>query len=152
MENQLLSIITFLPLVAAVILALFMRGDDAAARQGACTLVGLADSLAGAVGEALPHAFLGPEFGPTEIEAELRRARVRWTRAQNLDEQVAERLAAGQIVGRFDGRMEFGPRALGNRSILAAATDFPGFGKGPADPSIDTKKLCVATLDRAAGK
>jgi NADH:ubiquinone oxidoreductase subunit 4 (subunit M) len=35
MENQLLSIITFLPLVAAVILALFMRGDDAAARQGA---------------------------------------------------------------------------------------------------------------------
>ena len=35
MENQLLSIITFLPLVAALILALFMRGDDAAARQGA---------------------------------------------------------------------------------------------------------------------
>ena len=35
MENQLLSIITFLPLVAAIILALFMRGDDAAARQGA---------------------------------------------------------------------------------------------------------------------
>jgi NADH-quinone oxidoreductase subunit M len=35
MENQLLSIITFLPLVAAAILALFMRGDDAAARQGA---------------------------------------------------------------------------------------------------------------------
>ena len=35
MENQLLSIITFLPLVAAAILALFMRGDDAAARKGA---------------------------------------------------------------------------------------------------------------------
>ena len=35
MENQLLSIITFLPLVAALILALFMRGDDAAARNGA---------------------------------------------------------------------------------------------------------------------
>jgi alpha-L-fucosidase 2 len=36
--------------------------------------------------------------------------------------------------------------------LVAGATDFPGFGKGPADPSIDTKKLCVQTLDRAAGK
>jgi alpha-L-fucosidase 2 len=36
--------------------------------------------------------------------------------------------------------------------LIAGATDFPGFGKGPADPSIDTKKLCVETLDRAAGK
>jgi alpha-L-fucosidase 2 len=36
--------------------------------------------------------------------------------------------------------------------FVAAATDYPGFGKGPADPSIDTKNLCVDTLDRAARK
>ncbi len=36
--------------------------------------------------------------------------------------------------------------------LIAAATDFPGFGKGPADPSIDTKKFCVETLERAAKK
>jgi len=36
--------------------------------------------------------------------------------------------------------------------LISAATDYPGFGKGPADPSIDPKKLCVQTLDRAAGK
>jgi carbamoyltransferase len=48
----------------------------------------------------------------------------RWPRrAQDLEEQVAARLARGQIVARFDGPMEFGPRSLGNRSILAAATD-----------------------------
>jgi alpha-L-fucosidase 2 len=36
--------------------------------------------------------------------------------------------------------------------LVAAATDYLGFGKGPADPSIDTKKLCLETLDRAAKK
>jgi alpha-L-fucosidase 2 len=36
--------------------------------------------------------------------------------------------------------------------LIAAATDYPGFGKGSADPSIDTKKLCLETLDRSAGK
>ena len=36
--------------------------------------------------------------------------------------------------------------------LIAAATDFPGFGKGPAEPSIDTKKLCLETLQRAAKK
>jgi alpha-L-fucosidase 2 len=36
--------------------------------------------------------------------------------------------------------------------LIAGATDFPGFGNGPADPNIDTKKLCVETLRRASGK
>lgn len=71
----------------------------------------------------LPHAFLGPAFPDSVIEAVLQSAGVRWHRAQDLEERVAERLAAGQIVCRFEGAMEYGPRALGHRSILAGAGD-----------------------------
>lgn len=82
----------------------------------------------GATPRALPHAFLGPSWDAAAIEADLLRADllrsgVVWRRVQDLEEQVARKLAAGQIVARFDGAMEYGPRALGNRSILAAATD-----------------------------
>lgn len=71
----------------------------------------------------LPHAFLGPSFTTTAIEAALAGSGLRYRRVQDLEEQVADRLHAGHIVARFDGPMEYGPRALGNRSILAAATD-----------------------------
>ncbi|HXI72602.1 MAG TPA: carbamoyltransferase C-terminal domain-containing protein [Verrucomicrobiae bacterium] len=71
----------------------------------------------------------GPEFGEGEIRAALaRQADCVWTKAGSFDElcrQVAERLAAGEVVGWFQGRMEFGPRALGSRSILADPRD-PG--------------------------
>jgi len=40
-----------------------------------------------------------------------------------VEREIAEQVAGGKVVARFDGRMEFGPRALGNRSILYAATD-----------------------------
>lgn len=71
----------------------------------------------------LRDAFLGPAWEPDAIAAALSRAGYAPRRVQDLEEQVAERLAKGQIVARFDGAMEFGPRALGNRSILASATD-----------------------------
>ncbi|WP_202882549.1 carbamoyltransferase [Sinorhizobium meliloti] len=67
-------------------------------------------------------SLLGPTFQDTEIEQALREAGLSWHRAPDEkahDQRVVEALAAGQIVGRFAGRMEFGPRALGNRSILA---------------------------------
>jgi carbamoyltransferase len=65
----------------------------------------------------------GPEFGAAAIEAALARrddcvAR-RFESFDALCEAVVERLAAGEILAWFQGRMEFGPRALGNRSILA---------------------------------
>jgi carbamoyltransferase len=44
-------------------------------------------------------------------------------RVPNLEQRVATLLAAGKVVARFDGRMEYGPRALGNRSILYPSTD-----------------------------
>ena len=72
---------------------------------------------------ALPEVYLGPEPAPGEIEGLLRRAGVRAEdftgRFETLAVETARRLAAGRIGGWFQGRMEFGPRALGNRSILA---------------------------------
>ena len=71
-------------------------------------------------GDAMQGAYLGPAFAQTDIEARLTRCGARFER---LDEAAlitssARDLAEGKALGWFQGRMEFGPRALGNRSIL----------------------------------
>ena len=66
-------------------------------------------------------AYLGPEFGAEEIVRLARRQQAPFKRYQDYNQlirDVAALLAQGQVVGWFQGRMEFGPRALGNRSIL----------------------------------
>ena len=77
----------------------------------------------GAGGDAMQGAFLGPEFGPEEIRAALDAAGARYETLgdEALIAATVEALVAGKAVGWFQGRMEFGPRALGNRSILADA-------------------------------
>jgi carbamoyltransferase len=72
-------------------------------------------------GLVMDHAYLGPEFRTDRCRAALERAGVE---SEVLDEptliaRTAEVLDQGKVVGWFQGRMEFGPRALGNRSILA---------------------------------
>lgn len=73
-------------------------------------------------GDAQRGSLLGPEFDDAEIEAAIAHqhgvAEVFATEAA-LADAIAAELAAGRIVGHFAGRAEFGPRALGNRSILA---------------------------------
>jgi carbamoyltransferase len=73
--------------------------------------------------DRIPHVFLGPSFscdevarlfGPSAAKVEDFRGR-----EPDLIDAAADRLAAGQAIGWFQGRMEFGPRALGNRSIVA---------------------------------
>jgi len=71
----------------------------------------------------MDHVYLGPEYGDEEIESELRRQGVEFTRPADLELEVARLLAGGAVVARFSGRMEYGPRALGNRTILYQATD-----------------------------
>jgi len=73
--------------------------------------------------ERLEHVYLGPGFGEREIEAALRESGLPFRRSEQVEREIAEQVAGGKVVARFDGRMEFGPRALGNRSILYAATD-----------------------------
>jgi len=70
--------------------------------------------------------YWGPEFSEQELEAALVAVKdqgLRFRREENIEKVVAELLSQGKVVARFNGRMEFGPRALGNRSILYSATD-----------------------------
>jgi carbamoyltransferase len=69
----------------------------------------------------LKHSYLGPEFSDSRIESALRGASLQYRKLDrdSLLDQTAQRIAAGDVVGWFQGRMEWGPRALGNRSIVA---------------------------------
>lgn len=70
----------------------------------------------------LPHVYLGPHYTEEEIKTALNQSGLLYHRIPNLEEKVAALLAEGMVVGWFQGKMEFGPRALGNRSILVQAT------------------------------
>lgn len=72
----------------------------------------------------LKHAFYGKEYKDEEIVAALEAAGLKYERVETdaLLKRVAQDLADLKIVGWFQGRAEIGPRALGNRSILSAAT------------------------------
>ena len=71
----------------------------------------------------LQDVYLGPEYSPVEIEEALRRHQLLFSRPTSIEAEVARLLAEGHVVARFDGRMEYGPRALGNRSILYQPAD-----------------------------
>src|SRR5229473_3373563 len=75
------------------------------------------------------HAYWGPSFDDQTIENALRTYKLPYTRLTDAASTAAELLSQGKILGWFQGRMEFGPRALGNRSILA----------DPRDPEMNTK-------------
>jgi carbamoyltransferase len=67
--------------------------------------------------------YLGPEFTDDEIEEKLLACRLLYRRCSDIPRQCAELISQGKTVGWFQGRMEWGPRALGNRSILADPRD-----------------------------
>ncbi|HEY9066686.1 MAG TPA: carbamoyltransferase C-terminal domain-containing protein [Burkholderiaceae bacterium] len=68
----------------------------------------------------MDHAYLGPDYPDDEIEALLRWAQLPYRRLADVPGEVAQLLAQDRIIGWFQGHMEFGPRALGARSILAS--------------------------------
>lgn len=65
------------------------------------------------------HTYFGTAFSQKEIEETLKRCNTPFDTNENFIEIAAESLAASKVIAWFQGRMEFGPRALGNRSILA---------------------------------
>jgi carbamoyltransferase len=75
------------------------------------------------------HGYWGPGFDDEAIESALRDYKLRYTRLPDPASTAAELLSQGKILGWFQGRMEFGPRALGSRSILA----------DPRDPEMNAK-------------
>jgi len=100
--------------------------QPAAGDDGACIGAALAPYLDH--GGSLPmtemrHAYLGPECSETEIESAFQACKLRPVRLSDPAGVAAALLEKGKIIGWFQGRMEFGPRALGNRSILADPRD-----------------------------
>ena len=79
--------------------------------------------------KAMRDAYLGPEFDDEAIENALRTYKLKYARLSDAAAGAAELLSKGKILGWFQGRMEFGPRALGSRSILA----------DPRDPEMNAK-------------
>lgn len=79
--------------------------------------------------KAMRHGYWGPSFDDEAIEMALRTYKLRYTNLGDPASAAAELLSQGKILGWFQGRMEFGPRALGSRSILA----------DPRDPEMNAK-------------
>jgi carbamoyltransferase len=69
----------------------------------------------------LKNSYLGSEFSDARIESDLKKTGLRYKKLERepLLDAVADQVASGNVVGWFQGRMEWGPRALGNRSIVA---------------------------------
>lgn len=85
------------------------------------TALGAATYAAHQLGDTIQpmqHAYLGPEYTADEIEAVLKKRGVKYERCASITDTASELLAKGEVVSWFQGRMEFGPRSLGNRSIL----------------------------------
>jgi len=101
--------------------------DDGVALGAA--LAGYLDNNGRLPNRAMRHGYWGPGFDDEAIEAALQTYKLRYIRVADPAASAAELLANGKILGWFQGRMEFGPRALGSRSILA----------DPRDPEMNAK-------------
>jgi carbamoyltransferase len=71
----------------------------------------------------LPDVYLGPHYDEAEIREALEGAGLEPRTDPDIHETIGRLLSEGRVVARFEGRMEYGPRALGNRSILCQAND-----------------------------
>lgn len=68
----------------------------------------------------MEHAYWGPDYSDEEVETFLKWTKVRYRKFDNVASEAAKILAQDKVIGWYQGRMEFGPRALGSRSILAS--------------------------------
>jgi carbamoyltransferase len=93
---------------------------DAGTALGAALWIDAQERGDGARRFCMDHAFLGPAYGDEEIEQFLHWSRLPFRRLASVADETAGILAQDKVVGWFQGRMEFGPRALGARSILAS--------------------------------
>lgn len=78
---------------------------------------------------SMQHAYWGPDYDDDEIEDFLKWTKVPYRKLNNIADETAKILAQDKVIGWYQGRMEFGPRALGSRSILAS----------PIHPSMQAK-------------
>ena len=92
--------------------------------DGGCgTGAALYHSWPGGTQPTIENAYYGPDFSDEEIKVELEKAGLAFEQPENYAAEVAKHIHAGKVVARFNGRMEYGPRSLGNRSILYHARE-----------------------------
>jgi len=127
------------------------------AASDAGTAIGAGSYAANELGddiEPLRHVYLGPEYTSEQCVAacQAHPERPLWKRVDRVEERAADILAAGNPVAWFQGRMEFGPRALGNRSILGVPSA-PGIADR-INAQIKYRErwrpFCPSMLDRVA--
>lgn len=73
--------------------------------------------------QPLPHVYLGPEYSEQQLAQAAASANCTAVYHEHIHEAIAQLLAQGHVVARFTGRMEYGPRALGHRTILYQTAD-----------------------------
>lgn len=83
----------------------------------------LYQSWDGKIQPSITNAYFGPDYSDREIEKELKANGLTFSQPENLAAEVAKLIYSGSVVARFGGRMEYGPRALGNRSIMYHAQE-----------------------------
>ena len=93
---------------------------DAGTALGAALWVDARERGATAKSYTMDHAFLGPSYDDEAIEGFLRWSKLPYRKLDDVAAEAAAILADDKVIGWFQGRMEFGPRALGARSILAS--------------------------------
>jgi carbamoyltransferase len=101
----------------------FPNMGDGGLALGAAYLARSRHGDGAAAPQHLPSLYLGPQWSEPQLADVLAKRGLAHERPAQLTRRIAALLAEGRIIARFDGRMEYGPRALGNRSILYRATD-----------------------------
>ncbi len=96
--------------------------NDAGTALGAAGYI-WSESYFGQRSFVMDNTYWGPEFSDAEVEAALKKEKVTYQKLENISAETAKLLAAGKIIGWFQGKMEWGPRALGNRSLLVDPRD-----------------------------
>ncbi|HET7904260.1 MAG TPA: carbamoyltransferase C-terminal domain-containing protein, partial [Candidatus Eisenbacteria bacterium] len=106
-----------IPGVESVFVYPAMSDEGLAAGSALGVLAERAPGLRGG-SRCFQHVYLGPEYTEAQISAALDTENVAYRRSDRVEEDIADLIVDGYVVARVNGRMEYGPRALGNRSIL----------------------------------
>jgi carbamoyltransferase len=101
----------------------FPQMGDGGLAVGAAYAITAADRRRGITGARLEHVYLGETYTEGEIRGALDAVGLNYDWHKDVEKPIAKLLASGKVVARFNGPMEFGPRALGNRSILYTPAD-----------------------------
>jgi len=102
------------PLVKRLFVQPASHDSGAALGAAAFAAVRLGDTI-----KPMRHAYYGPSYTSIDIKELLDKYRIRYTYHEDITDKAARLLSEGKIVAWFQGAMEYGPRSLGNRSILA---------------------------------